>query len=1838
MKKYIIYFLLLFSTTVFSQNYFYALDKAKEAGADSESPTTPQNLVASNITEHAADLTWTEATDNVAVVGYNIYINNNLIATTNNTSYNLSGLTSGTTYTVRVTAFDALNNESEYSNSVTFTTSDNNAPTAPQNLVASNITENSAQLTWNASTDNVSVLGYNIYNNGDFVATVRGATNYALVELNQGTEYNITVRAYDEAGNESNESNIATFITLDIIAPTTPLNLVASNITENSADLTWSPASDNVAVIGYNIYNQFTLIQVVDNITSFTLTNLTESTTYNLIIRAIDAAGNESEDSNIEIFTTNTPEDTQAPTVPRNLIATNITETTAEITWTASTDNIGVTGYNIFNNGTLLTSVGNITNYTLTGLNTSSLYNLTITAFDAAGNESAASNNEDFTTVTPTDTESPTDPSNLVAFNITETTVDLTWTVSTDNVGIAGYLIYKTNNGVSLLQDVGNINSFTLTGLTEGSDYSIIVRAYDTSGNQSGNTNTVDFTTLVPIDTQAPTAPLNLIASNIGATSVNLIWSASTDNVAVTGYNIYNDDTLLVTVGNITNFALTGLDQGTIYNLTLRAIDASGNESTNSNTARFTTLDSENPSIPINLTATNITENSVSLNWTAATDNVAVTGYNIYNNVTLIHVIGNETNYELTGLVENTEYNIFVRAFDAAGNESEDSNVETFTTTTNAEVYFTLEQIDASTNTVLNTITSGYSAPVEHFTDFNVNAIPSSNNNVASVSFNLTGGDTHNQSENVAPYALYGDDGQGNYTAGKNLTEGDYTLLVTAWSATYASGTKLGESSFNFTVLPAAPDSEAPTIPTNFVATNVTNSSADLSWSAATDNVAISGYNIYNNGELIATTGYTTNFNLTGLTEDTIYNLTLKAIDVSGNASEDSNTVTITTLGPDTEAPTTPLNLTVSNITDNSADLSWTAATDNVAISGYNIYNNGDLIATTDNITNFILTDLSEDTTYSITLKAFDIANNESQESNLISFTTLGPDTETPTVPLNLTVTNITETTADLNWTAATDNIAVTGYNIYNNGTLLTTVDKVTSYTISGLTQNTFYNLTVRALDDAENESEDSNAVEFTTLANTNNSKTYSLTANSKVSIGVYDENDVLLRTLTQYEDKAAGTYNLPSWDGLDNDGNNVSSQGDHYKVVSNNLQAEWEGVIGNTSDSFTGQSVWARFNSVKDILIIGNDVYCAFDYSEGHASIAKFDKTDKHKLVELQKQRIVSPSFTYLAYDGTYMYMAGHSTTVATAGYTFFSKSTLSNIGNHNNWENLNGEKYQIYSNNFKVGNLLYTPEEDTPLPTGIAVQQNNENLYLAREFNNTLTVINKNTGVVKQTITTFNNPKHCKIDTNGNLWIVHGSGSETLEKFTIDDTTGNITTTGFTITGFTNIQGIDISPDGNTIAVNEAATYDQVFGYNTSTSNLEWTLGRTESYADNSRVYKDKFLFTDIDEVIDEYAYVHYDSDNSLWVNDKGNQRQILFDSSRNYVDQISYLQGFYQTNVDNKNNSRVFADWLEYKVDYSKALLPDGGQNGAWELTHNWGISNNLKNMHWAGTTSTMGQVVTLSNNRTYTMMRDLTGPHGEATRIWELVDGGGLRDTGTVFDTRNLGVKMLPNDTMAYIFRQGGIQYFYEAKISFDSNNNVLIGNRALIGTINESNGLFQNTPKGGGIAQYTSNGDLIVFQSGLNDANNYHLGAYDLENNQFKFKSFPGITYNSNDEYPLETGTYDARESVTYAANGAWVMDNIIMFVYHGEFWRNIQTNYMHLVHETGLPLIDFGVDGFGAPFSDSIYGMAGNSFGSSITKVGNTIYIYQNDESWHAGLHRWKIENIDSIKSISIKL
>ena len=391
--------------------------------------------------------------------------------------------------------------------------------------------------------------------------------------------------------------------------------------------------------------------------------------------------------------------DTEAPSVPAEVKATDVTETTAKLTWSEATDNVGVAGYNVYVNeakvnDTLVTG----TEYSLTDLTAATEYSVTVTAVDAAENESARSEAATFTTLKkeePKDTEAPSVPTAVAAADITQTTAKVTWDASTDNVGVVGYNVYV--NEAKVNASPVTVTEYDLTGLTEATEYTVRVTAVDAAENESARSEAVTFTTLEAeeeTDTEAPTAPAEVKATEVTETTAKLTWNEATDNVGVAGYNVYvNEAKVNEELVAGTEFALTDLTEATEYTVRVSAVDAAGNESARSEATTFTTLESEKPApekpaAPTNVKISEIKHTKALVTWNSVLARAAVEGYNVYLDGEKVNATPvKETRYELTGLKVGTKYNVAVTAVNEEGTESEitEEVEETFITLADME-------------------------------------------------------------------------------------------------------------------------------------------------------------------------------------------------------------------------------------------------------------------------------------------------------------------------------------------------------------------------------------------------------------------------------------------------------------------------------------------------------------------------------------------------------------------------------------------------------------------------------------------------------------------------------------------------------------------------------------------------------------------------------------------------------------------------------------------------------------------------------------------------------------------------------------------------------------------------------------------------------------------------------------------------------------------------------------------------------------------------------------------------------------------------------------------------
>ena len=270
----------------------YLATKYGLAAVDLVPPTPPTNLTASDLTDSSFTLTWTPATDNIAISTYDVYLSGVLIGSTSDPSFNISGLHPATSYSVTVQARDTGDNESAPSVALNVSTlSDETAPWVPTGVILSGATFNTLTLTWADSMDNVGVVAYDVYHDGILIGSSTAPT-FTVTGLNPGVYYSIQVRARDAVGNASGLSEVASFTTLsDTSAPTVPNGLAASALTTNSFNLTWTGSTDNYRVVGYDVYRDGSLIGSTTS-PNFTVTGLSAAKSYVMTVRAYDFSGN----------------------------------------------------------------------------------------------------------------------------------------------------------------------------------------------------------------------------------------------------------------------------------------------------------------------------------------------------------------------------------------------------------------------------------------------------------------------------------------------------------------------------------------------------------------------------------------------------------------------------------------------------------------------------------------------------------------------------------------------------------------------------------------------------------------------------------------------------------------------------------------------------------------------------------------------------------------------------------------------------------------------------------------------------------------------------------------------------------------------------------------------------------------------------------------------------------------------------------------------------------------------------------------------------------------------------------------------------------------------------------------------------------------------------------------------------------------------------------------------------------------------------------------------------------------------------------------------------------
>ncbi len=366
----------------------------------------------------------------------------------------------------------------------------------------------STVLSWNSPTTNADgtplsdLNGYKIYYgtvSGTYSQNIDAGnvTTYQVNNLTAGVTYYFVTTAYDTSGNEGGYSNeISKTIQSPDTTPPVMSAIQSSSITTSSVTISWTSNEAADTQIQYGTTTSYgnttTLNASMVTSHSQSVSGLSSSTLYHYRVLSRDAAGNLTTSADYT-FTTSTPPDTTPPVITA-IQASSITTSSVTISWTsneaADTQIQYGTTTSYGNTTTLNASMVTSHSQSVSGLSSSTLYHYRVLSRDAAGNLTTSADYT-FTTLTPPDTTPPTIPGNVQASAISTSQVNFNWNLSTDNIAVTGYKIFRNGTQIATTSST----SYQDSGLSQATTYTYSVKAYDGAGNESDHSNTASVTT-----------------------------------------------------------------------------------------------------------------------------------------------------------------------------------------------------------------------------------------------------------------------------------------------------------------------------------------------------------------------------------------------------------------------------------------------------------------------------------------------------------------------------------------------------------------------------------------------------------------------------------------------------------------------------------------------------------------------------------------------------------------------------------------------------------------------------------------------------------------------------------------------------------------------------------------------------------------------------------------------------------------------------------------------------------------------------------------------------------------------------------------------------------------------------------------------------------------------------------------------------------------------------------------------------------------------------------------------------------------------------------------------
>ncbi len=1108
-------------------------NKVLEPGdiSDIEPPAAPTDLVATPYSSGQVDLDWRPSFDNRGIFQYRVLRDGEVVGTTAGLHFADMGLLPNTTYSYTVIGVDLSGNESPPADPASASTPspDLSPPTPPTELEA---TANAlwVELTWTPAADDRGVVGYLLRRNGvDLITLEAGATSHTDQGLTPDSWYDYELIAFDADGNS-----------------TDPLDAQVSALTLPPPTGLWAAygfEDSGSAIVDASIYgNDATLqpsavlqsnghtgnaLEVNGGVGHVDLGNLDIPAEHLTLMAWINADDFDTNDARILSKSTSTQSAAHVWMLS--------TISGPHLRLRLRTDDGSPTSTLIGADGTLVAGTWHHVAATYDGV-AMRLYQdgVEVGSAPRAGAVFQAPNVDAYIGANPgagdkvfdgriddlkifgraltpaeiavemqlpvdppqPDTERPTSPGVLTALATSTTSIQLSWSASTDNRVVASYVIAR--DGTDIATVPASQLAFSDINLQPGSTHSYTVVAVDAALNVSIPAGPVSETTFAP-DLEPPTVPGSLAANATASTSVALTWIGSTDNVAVASYIVTRDGN---DIANLAASAISYTDDSatpdTTHAYSVTAVDTSGNAATAGPLAVVTPPlpdpdpDVEPPTAPGSFSASATSSSTVALSWLASTDNVAIGSYVVTRDgVDIATLAASASSYIDLSATPETTHLYWVTAFDTSDNVATAGPLAVLTPPVPEPIGDLWAAYD-------------FSGAGPALVDRSGNANDGTLAGTASVVPNGQFGEAVELTGGTGRVDLGGLDVAGDQlTIAAWVNADDFGIRdarIVSKSTSAAANDHLwmlstiSKQRLRFRL---QTDDGNPT--TTLIGTGGALTAGTWHFVAATyDGVAM---RLFIDGTEVGATGKTgavaTDSSIdawignnpgTGnqAFDGRIDELRIFTRALSATELVDLATVPVEPPILDTEPPSTPGSLSGGALDHQTVELTWTASNDNVAVASYLVTRDDVDIATVPAASTSYLDDTATpDTTHLYWVTAADTSGNLATAGPLTVVTPpLPPDVEPPTTPDLFTAVATGPNTIYLSWTASTDNDVVGSYLVVRDGVLLIALpSSQLSFTDNGLAEGSTHEYTVAAVDGSGNPSAPAGPVSATTFA-----------------------------------------------------------------------------------------------------------------------------------------------------------------------------------------------------------------------------------------------------------------------------------------------------------------------------------------------------------------------------------------------------------------------------------------------------------------------------------------------------------------------------------------------------------------------------------------------------------------------------------------------------------------------------------------------------------------------------------------------------------------------------------